>query len=285
MWCETLAYADLTPALTAHLRDRGLELLLAVRPWQLAEVDAAVRRLQTAGVPTAVWPMLADDDGRWASVASAPAFIAFADAVLAAAPTCDELILDLEPPLAELAAWKDGRLSWSGRPTRPAFRAARDAYAAAITRWRATRRVTTALLPMLMAELRGEWLQRLLGTPASALPVDRHSVMAYTSLFEGWSRGLVGRRRAEALLVASARLARARFGAAAALSLGCVDTGALGDEPAYRDPGELARDVALAHRAGITELAVFDLGGMVRRGPVERWLDALGPPVRPRPRT
>ena len=37
-----------------------------------------------------------------------------------------------------------------------AVAAARDAAAAATTRCRATRRVTTALLPMLMAELRGE---------------------------------------------------------------------------------------------------------------------------------
>lgn len=277
MWCETLAFDEVArPALVAALRARGIALVLAVRPWQLGEVDALVRRLQAAGLVVALWPMIADADGRWASVASVATFLAFADAVVATAPTCDELVIDLEPPLAELAAWKGGRLALHARPTRTAFGAARAAYVDAVTRWRRARRVSTAVLPFVTAEVGGEWLQRLLGTPVTALPVDRHSVMAYTSLYEGWSRGLVGRRRAEALLTVTARLARHRFGPRAALSLGCVSTGALGDEPAYRGPAELARDVARAHAAGIDELTVFDLGGMVRRGPPEPWLDAMG---------
>ena len=167
-----------------------------------------------------------------------------------------------------------------GRPALTArrhFGDARDALAAAIARWRArgVARVSTAVMPLLAAELAGDWVQRLLGTPAE-LPVDHHSVMAYTSLVEGWSRGWVSRRGAERLLAATARLARVRFGARAGLSLGCVGVGAFGDEPCYRDPRELARDVAIARRAGIDELSLFDLGGAVRRGPVEAWLDALG---------
>ncbi|MEZ4403092.1 MAG: hypothetical protein R3B06_23920 [Kofleriaceae bacterium] len=276
VWCETLPYAEVgRPGLVALLRARQVEVLLAVRPWQLAEVGATVASLVDGGVAVGLWPMVADADGRWVSAGTAAAWVAFADQALAAAPRATELVLDLEPPLAQLAAWKGGRLTLAGRPTPAAYAEARAVLATAVERWRLDRRVTTALLPMLVAELGGEWLQRLLGTPASRLPVDRHSVMAYTSLYEGWSRGLVGRRRAEALLVATARLARLRFGGAAALSLGCVDTGALGDEPAYRDPAELARDVALARRVGVDEVTVFDLGGMVRRGPVERWLDAF----------
>ena len=276
MWCETLAYDEVArPPLRALLRERGIDLLLAVRPWQLGEIDALVRRLQADGIFVGLWPMVDDRDGRWASVASSAALIGFADELVRCAPSCDELILDLEPPLATLTAWKDGVRRWPRLPATAAYRAARAAYAAAVTRWRIDRRVTTALLPMLTAELRGEWLQWLLGTPASELPVDRHSVMAYTSLFEGWSRGVLGRRGAEAMLIACAHLARARFGDRAALSLGCVAAGAFGDEPSYRDPSELARDVALARRAGIAELSVFDLGGMVRRGPADPWLDAL----------
>ena len=115
----------------------------------------------------------------------------------------------------------------------------------------------------------------MLGTPATALDVDRHSVMAYTSLYEGWSRGLVNRARAERLFQLTARLTHARFGARASLSIGTVGTGAFGDEIGYRDPRELARDVALARAAGFDELALFDLGGVVRRAPAEAWFDAF----------
>lgn len=171
-----------------------------------------------------------------------------------------------------LERWKMGRPTWHSTPR---YQTVQVAFAAAVDRWRQTMRVTTAVMPILAFELHGQWLQRLLGTPMTNLAVDCHSMMAYTSLFEGWSRGLVNRRRAEALLVACARLTRRRFGTRAALSLGTVGTGVFGDEPSYRDSAELRRDVELARAAGIDELSLYDLGGIVRRGPAEVWLEAL----------
>ncbi|MCX5747204.1 MAG: hypothetical protein NT062_32440 [Proteobacteria bacterium] len=274
VWCETLPY-DALAALAPPLVRGRIELLLAVRPWQLDEIGPLVDRLRGEGVYVGLWPMLADDDGRWASVASCAKFLAFADAVLARAPLADELVVDLEPPFATLARWKAGRPTWRRAPGE-AYAIARTQYRLAIQRWHLTHRVTTAILPMLALEGSGQWLQQLIGTPVSDLPVDAHSMMAYTSLFEGWSGGFIGRRRAELSLAACARLARTRFGDRAALSLGTVGTGAFGDEPAYRDAAELARDVAIARAAGITELAVFDLGGIVRRGPIEPWFAAFG---------
>ncbi len=275
MWCETLSFDEVAEPRVATLLARfDCDLLLAVRPWQLAEVGALVTRLQGAGVFVALWPMLADEHGRWASVQSCARFIGFADQLLAHAPTADELIVDLEPPLARMTGWKQGRPTFRNTPSPRAYATARTAYVAAVERWRAARRITTALVPVLVAE-RGQWMQRVLGTPATALPVERHSVMAYTSLFEGWSRGLIGRRRAETLLGTCARLAHGRFGARAALSLGTVGTGAFGDEPCYRDVAELRRDVAIARAAGIDELSLFELGGLLRRGPAEAWLEAL----------
>ena len=274
MWCETLSYGELArSSLAARLARQRIDLLLAVRPWQLAEIAGVVRGLQAAGVFVALWPMLADAEGRWVSAATHLRFIAFADELLGCVPFADEVVIDLEPPLATLARWKAGRPTWRSSPH--PYPLARGALTAAVERWRGAHRVTTAILPFLAVELGGQWLQRVLGTPASTLAVDRHSMMAYTSLFEGWSRGLVDRRRAEALLVACARLTRRRFGDRAGVSLGAVGPGAFGDEPSYRTPGELARDVALARGAGIEEISVFELGGIVRRPPIEPWFEAL----------
>ncbi len=281
VWCETLPYEELVRSAVVELvAARGLDLLLAVRPWQLAEVGDVVRRFRDRGVFVAVWPMLDDADGRWVSAASAPAFIAFADAVLAEVPFADELVLDLEPPKAQLEKWKDWRPTWRQTPSPSRYHDARDALGEATHRWRRGRRITTAILPLLALEVRGEWMQRAVGTPATMLDVDRHSVMAYTSLLEGWSRGVVNRRRAELLLAATARLTKYRFGEVAGLSLGAVGIGAFEDEPQYRGPAELARDVAIATAAGITELSLFELGGVLRRGPAEAWLEAFGAQVR-----
>ncbi len=277
VWCETVPYDELVrPSTVGLVARQPLDLLLAVRPWQLAELPDVVRRYRDAGVFVAVWPMLADSDGRWASAASAPAFIAFADAVLAAAPFADELVLDLEPPIAQLVKWKNWRPTWRQTPSPSRYHDARDALVAATLRWQRERRITTAVLPFLALELRGQWVQRAVGTPATPLHVDRHSVMVYTSLIEGWSRGVFDRRRSEAALAMCARLARFRFGAQAALSIGTVGVGAFEDEPSYRTPAELACDVAIAVAAGIEELSLFDLGGVLRRAPAEAWLEAFG---------
>jgi hypothetical protein len=69
-----------------------------------------------------------------------------------------------------------------------------------------------------------------------------------------------------------------RFGERGGISLGTIGVGAFDDEPCYRGPDELARDVAIATRAGITEISVFDLGGILRRPPPEAWLDAISSP-------
>jgi len=273
VWCETLPHGEVA-ALGPLLARERIDLLLAVRPAQLDGLDALVRELRDTGVFVGLWPMLDDADGRWASVASCAKFVAFTDEVVRRAPSADEIVIDLEPPVETMVKWKSSRPSYR-RSGPGAFDLARDTYRDHIVRWRHDRRVTTAVLPMLV--FGGQWVQKLVGTP-SDLPVDRHSVMAYTSLFEGWSRGLLSRRRSETLLVACARFARKRFGERAALSLGVVGVGAFGDEPSYRDPAELGRDVALATAAGIDELSVFDLGGMVRRGPIEAWLEAFTSP-------
>jgi hypothetical protein len=273
VWCETLSFDEVAePRVISALARHRVELLLAVRPWQLDEVADVVERVRGAGVFVGVWPMLADADGRWASVRSVPAFVAFTDALLARVPACDELAIDLEPPIEVLAQWKALRPAIS---TAIGYRDARDELIGAIRRWQHDRRVTTAILPLLALEWRGQWMQRALGTPATRLPVDAHSVMAYTSLFEGWSRGLVNRRRAELLLSLTARLSRARFGPTTAISLGCVGAGAFGDEPGYRGIDELARDVEIASASGIREIALFDLGACVRRGDLDAWLTAL----------
>ncbi|MDB4946588.1 MAG: hypothetical protein JWP97_6122, partial [Labilithrix sp.] len=147
----------------------------------------------------------------------------------------------------------------------------------AVTELRA-RGVTTAaaVWPLVALDPRGArgW-QSLLGTPVDALGVQRVSVMVYTSILEGWSRGAVARRHATALLERAAVRTVERWGNAAGISLGCVGTGALEDEPVYRDPAELAEDVAITRAAGCADLSLFDLGGVLRRPPAEAWLDAF----------
>jgi len=292
IYCETLPFEEVTrPRTIALLRRHDLEIVLAVRPWQLEELPAVAQVLRDSGVLCSVWPMLADDEGRWASAQNAASFVRFvrsaADALEAAGALPREVLLDLEPPFAHaraLAASGGSGGRWfdfaSARPRATSVRAmdaASNELAAAVVDLH-DRGVATAsaVWPLVALDAPGErgW-QALLGTPVDALATGRVSVMMYTSILEGWSRGAVRRRDARLLLTAASARALRRWGPGAGMSLGCVGTGALVDEPVYRDPSELAEDVALARAAGCRDLSLFDLGGVLAREPAEAWLDAF----------
>lgn len=300
IYCEMLPYEEVArPRTMELLRRHPLELVLAVRPWQLGELPRLARALFDVGVPVSVWPMLADEEGRWANADNARSFVRFVrdttDTLAGAGALPREVLLDLEPPFAHarsLAAsagsQADGTQSraralfglGAARPraaTAAAMDSASSELGAAVSSLHA-RGVGTAsaVWPLVALDAPHErgW-QTLLGTPVDALATRRVSVMVYTSILEGWSRGAVRRHDATALLSAASERVTSRWGARAGVSLGCVGTGALVDEPVYRDPSELAEDVALARAAGVRDLSLFDLRGVLTREPAEAWLDAL----------
>lgn len=302
IYCETLPFEEVTrPRTISLLRRHDLELVLAVRPWQLRELPAVARALRDAAVPVSVWPMLADDEGRWASAQNAASFVRLVrtttDALAAAGAAPREVLLDLEPPFTHARALAATGGSGSERESggggaraffglgaaRPRSTSAADMDAAsrelasAVGELHARGIATaSAVWPLVALDPPGArgW-QALLGTPVDALATGRVSVMMYTSILEGWSRGAIRRRDATALLAAASARVTRRWGEAAGMSLGCVGTGALIDEPVYRDPSELAEDVAIACAAGSRDLSLFDLGGVLSREPAEAWLDAF----------
>jgi hypothetical protein len=300
IYCETLPYDDVVrPRTVALLRRYRLELVLAVRPWQVLELPRVARTLAEAGVPVSVWPMLADEQGRWANADNTPSFARLLrDAIgrlVEAGSAPGEVLLDLEPSFAHARALAvsagsagEGALSRARAllglgGTRPGPASARAMDAASNELGRSITELhdrgigtASAIWPLVALDMPGErgW-QSLLGTPVDALGTGRISVMVYTSILEGWSRGAVRRRDATALLSAASRRVTRRWGERAGVSLGCVGTGALVDEPVYRGPAELAVDVALARAAGVSDLSLFDLGGVLGREPAEAWLDAF----------
>lgn len=293
VYSETVSYADIVrPQTLALLSTRGLDLVLAVRPWDVAALPEVARALSGAGVGLSVWPMLADDRGRWGSIHNADEFARFAidicDRLEAASVRPSEVLFDLEPPFAQAktlvalggagATAKGNASGWVSFVRRsPAYRRGARALGAVASEIHSRSIATSmAVWPLVALDPPGrEGWQGVLGTPVDALGAGHVSVMLYTSLFEGWSRGAVRRRDATALLArATARSVR-RWGSKAGVSLGCVGTGAFEDEPVYRSPAELAEDVAVTRASGCEKLTLFDLGGVLSRGEPEGWLDAF----------
>jgi hypothetical protein len=282
IWCETVPLDRLAaPDTVALLRRFDVAPIVAVWPSTAASARAALARYDDAGLPAAVWPMLPDDQGRWLSAANAAPFAAFVERLVAdLAP--HEVVLDLEPPietvrpvLASLVT-NVHRLPAGVDPA--TFRAARARLSALVASLRDRGVAVSAAVPapvLFDREGEGSGFAERMGTPVSGIPFSHASVMLYTSIFEGWSHGVVRREDARAVLGWGCRAAAARFGARAGASLGAVGPGAFGDEPSYRSVAELADDVAVARAAGVDDLALFDLGGVLRRPPAEAWLDAL----------
>ncbi|MBS2013103.1 MAG: hypothetical protein JST00_09465 [Deltaproteobacteria bacterium] len=286
IYSETLPYAEVVAPSTLRLLARHrLEVVLAVRPWQLAELPIVAGELASAGLSLSVWPMIADEDGRWANAQNAATFVRFVrevvDGLERAGVLPREVLVDLEPPFAQARALATrGLRAVEARPratTPPLFDSAAILLARAVDELRDRGIATSsAVWPLVALDPPGErgW-QGLLGTPVDALATDRVSVMMYTSIVEGWSRGAVRRHHATALLSAATERAVRRWGERAGMSVGCVGTGAFEDEPVYRDPTELAEDVARVRASGCADLSLFDLGGVLARPPAEAWLDAF----------
>lgn len=294
IYSETLPWPELVRASTLQLLRRyRLELVLAVRPWDEPYLSDLAARLRDAGVPLSIWPMLEDEKGRWMNVYNAHEFRGFVlgacDVLERAGVAPRDVLFDLEPPfdraraliaLAMRSHTLEGLSRFAaelGKPAGPPFDAAASELARLGDEVRERGLSTSAAIWPLVAldPPDGHGWQAMLGTPADALAPGHVSVMMYTSIFEGWSRGTVRRRDARALLAAATARTARRWGERAGISLGCVGTGAFADEPTYRDPSELADDVAVARASGVSKLTLFDLGGVLARGPAKAWLDAF----------
>ncbi|MEM9187648.1 MAG: hypothetical protein AAGF12_00630 [Myxococcota bacterium] len=288
IWSEFVSYPKLSErGVLGPLAERQIELCAAVTPDRLADVGGLVDACRAEGVVLYLWPMLGDGDGRWARGDNHGAYSAFVDELLGQldpAVLPQGLALDFEPSIEDLRRLVRGDLRTA---TRGLFRRGANVDFAPLARAVHARglRTLAAVPPVVVLDQNVRGWQRVLDTPVEDLPCEAMSPMAYSSLFEGYSRGFLRREDARCLLAWAASRTRKKFGERAALSLGVVGPGALGDEQAYRDPSELADDVGLARAAGVDDLALFSLDGVLVREPVESWLDAFAttPPARRSP--
>ena len=284
VFVEDLPETELVrPAVVKLLVDHGLSAIVSIRPWNVAATLEAQRTLEAAGVPVTLWPMLADEAGRWVNVRTVEAMRGFVEAIADAAvsgPAAPPLrvLLDLEPPIADVRAVLASRSLVAltrlvGILAAPGGGRDLDALVRSIEI--AGGDVSAALVPFVLADGPLGGVSRLLGVPAARGAFDPPWIMAYTTLFAGYSRGYVDRARAVRFLAKAARRAKRTFGPSAALALGCVGRGALGDEAVYPGVDELSEDVETAIREGVNRLALFDLGGVLARPHPERWLRAF----------
>lgn len=256
-----------------ELGAREIQLLCAVQPQDTGDALRLVERARSIGLSIGLWPLVGDADGRWLSRANATQLEEHA-CLLVERARPDAIVLDLEPPISLVRRALRGDLRSILRSS-----VAQDgARVASIVRaLGASAEIVVTVPPPVLPGRAGDGFARAFGIDALAPGEVTLCPMLYSSLFEGYARGAVRRSDAEALLGRWARAASGRWGDRACVALGCAGVGALGDERAWRGLSELERDVAIASYH-VSDLALFDLAGVLARGEATRWLDAFCDP-------
>ncbi|HOL17999.1 MAG TPA: hypothetical protein PLY40_06900 [Bacillota bacterium] len=257
-------------------------------------------RYGEAGLEPALWPTLPDSLGYWPHEGNAPEFSDYVREIFQWARNekveVPWLAVDLETPYYQ---WQDInrahgakkvsltlRHYWNNR-NRLRFAEAAKTYSALQQFLREQGcRTLVPVLPLLELDLLkgGVKLQDYLETPVTPVPWDVISVMQYNSMFIGYSRGLIKPADARWHLYMLCLNARRVLGERASISLGTTSTGKLGNEPYYASPAEMLPDVEAALAAGITDIAVFCLEGILKAPQPEAWFEMIcsASPVVPR---
>ena len=275
----------------ALLMRGALHPLFAVKPHtDMGQLADLLRTCHANKLEAGVWPLLRDDQGYWPSERNSAVYFERVTQILDDLSAQDIsppwLAVDLEPPLQQVDRLRHDlrRPASLVRMLRKNLDAARfdesvRAYSAHIASVRERGPRTLAVtLPMAAHDLhdgRPLW-QDLLEAPWSPLPWDRAGVMAYGSMVAGYSRGWLSHEDARALHYRLFVRTRRHFGPVRAhASLGITGTGKLGDEPVYQDWRELSLDVSAAMAAGIEDVGIFCLEGLVGREDTGAWVDGI----------
>jgi hypothetical protein len=294
----------LEPQVLSSLSRYDVTLMLAFGPRALtSDYARLIDTCATEGVELGLWLLLSDEDGYWVSEANAANYLRRLQAVFAWLQRHRLFVpwigVDLEPPLYLLHQFKDVPL-WR-KPLALLKIAAlhRDykRYRQAVSTLQQVQQCIqqqgaqsyTAISEILVPDLLSgrDTLQDLLETPVFPIPWDRVSPMIYNSMAVGYSRGLLSWRDMRWELFSSCHELFKRLGPRASVSIGLTATGKLGDEPFYPHPSAMRPDVAALKAAGIKDVALFNLEGILASPRPEAWWDMVleTPPEIPPPST
>ncbi len=299
LWSEFVPFEQVRAQLPIF-EAQGLSLNLAIRDgeWERPELEALWREAGARGVEIRAWLLLSREEGYWPNKWNAPRFEALVRRFLA---RMDDkhlpvfwLIFDLEPPpelmkelSRQLAKGQVGRAlatlrrSSESAPLQPAV----ARFAALVEELHArgirSHAVTTPMALHDLGAAPGPKVQSALGLPLEGVPWDLVSFMVYRPEY----RRLVGELGPD-IVYRYARDARRHFGSRVAIDLGEVGHVSF-PEPfeGYVEPRLLGEDVSAVLAAGITQVQVYSLDGMLgmHAGPLP-WIQSAkqAAPVRPR---
>jgi hypothetical protein len=292
-WEEIIAPPEIVKKALPLLTEFAAGVAVAVYPVSLTRKNAnAFRKIKEAGIELTFWPLLEKEQGYFPGERNAGIYAALVRTQLDWAEkndvVPDVVAVDLEMPIQQMYKVLSstnalGRLRSVVSSTRENLDRARYYRAkeqlAGLNAEIQDRgiRTMTAVLPWVSLEMEGgaELLQDMSETPASGIGWDVISPMLYVSMLEGMSGGALTRRDANWLVYDNCSRLRAKYGGRAGVSLGLTGGGVLEDEPVFDSPSDLKVGLEAALAAGIRDVSVYSLGGVLNRPDPRLWLDAI----------
>jgi hypothetical protein len=286
IWCERVAPGELGDRSTARLLGRfGVEAVIALPPEaEGPELGAALTELARADVAIVLAPLATQGEGFGAAEGAEAArrvesALEFAQA--RGVPVKGVALrlgrgwtsgrgLRRRLPAALVSGWTTGRSRHEIEvleSERALARLARELRSRAIEA-----SAELSLFPALDLDLGRRRLSPLFDVAGSGVGWD---VVAARVASPVLARYGVPRPAARGALAASAAFMRSAAGDRAALTVGRVGRGPTGDGPLLSTPRALRRDVAVLRGAGVDDLWLDGLEGVLRRGRPEAWLEAL----------
>ncbi len=303
VWAEFITPSETTDqAVVSLLKRYGVHPCLAVPHGQLGEDYAQFIRTYTdAGLEPALWPTMSDELGYWPNERNAKEFAEYVRQIFDWAEieniSIPWLAVDLETPVYQWNEIRGVKGLKKARTALRVFRSNRDEnrfYASAkifqeLQSFISGKgcRTLVPVLPFMEADLRNKNIkfQDYMETPVTPIDWDVVTVMQYNSLFSGASKGFIKPSDAPYYLYLLCKNMKEYFGPRAALSVGMTSTGKLGDEPYYKDPEEMRPDIEAGLAAGIDDITVFCLEGILKHEKPESWFEMIleAKPVTPLP--
>ncbi len=267
-------------------------LNIAIFPETLNDENvSALACLRESGVEIAFWILLKPDDGYFPNERNMSVFCSHAKEIVSkaveAGVTPDYVAVDLEMPADQIFglfnASPVGKLKGVVRLLREnidpiRFVSARENLSEFVG-WVRSRGIKTiaAILPWVALELEGQGnlIQNFMETPVGGINWDVISPMWYSSMFEGSTKGIISQQVANRMAFESSLGLRFRYGDKAGISVGVTGTGILGTEKTFESVGELVESIGAALAAGIRDISVYNLEGVVTRDDPEIWMSEI----------
>jgi hypothetical protein len=291
-WAEFISPPEIVEKALPLLKEFSAGVSVSVPEGSLTDENAeAFRDIKSAGVELTFWPLLEREKGYFPNEANVPAYTEMVRDLVGWADgnrfLPDMIAVDLELPLEQISLFLGAR---PGGEAKSAFetlrqnlnpRRYREAEAGLIelNSWIRSRGVKTlaAVLPWVAVELfgEGETVQDMMETPVGGIEWDLISPMLYVSMFEGMTGGRISAFDANSLVYETSVRLRNKYGRRAAVSLGVTGTGVLGNEPTFETVEELMVGVEASLAAGVRDISIYNLEGVISRENPRSWLEAL----------